>query len=155
MPGRAVSLQAVANPPEPEPTKSKPNKQKGKKSNAADDNASPNQSVTSAQSDTANLSVIASIPDCYGEISSTSNCTDYQARRLGLRFRSEIGGNTGEVRHAYTLNGTACAVPRMIVAILEQNQQKDGTVIIPEPLRPFLGGHERIPFLPRNNPPNK
>jgi seryl-tRNA synthetase len=76
----------------------------------------------------------------YGEISSASNCTDYQARRLNIRYRE----GKGDVRFAHTLNATAVAVPRMIVAILENNLQPDGSVLIPEPLRPFMGGIEYI-----------
>lgn len=76
----------------------------------------------------------------YGEISSASNCTDYQARRLNVRYREEKGDN----RFVHTLNATACAVPRMIVAILENFQQKDGSVIVPEVLRPYMGGMEII-----------
>lgn len=76
----------------------------------------------------------------YGEISSASNCTDYQARRLNVRYREEQGDN----RFVHTLNATACAVPRMIVAILESFQQKDGSVIVPQVLRPYMGGMEII-----------
>ncbi len=76
----------------------------------------------------------------YGEISSSSNCTDYQARRLGIRYREKRGDN----RFVHTLNATACAVPRMIVAILENYQRDDGSVDVPEALRPFLGGLQRI-----------
>lgn len=76
----------------------------------------------------------------YGEISSASNCTDYQARRLGIRYRESRKDN----RFAHTLNATACAVPRMIVAILENFQRKDGSVVVPEVLRPYLGGLEVI-----------
>lgn len=76
----------------------------------------------------------------YGEISSASDCTDYQARRLSIRYREEPGDN----RFVHTLNATACAVPRMVVAILENNQQRDGSVVIPEPLRPFMGGLKTI-----------
>lgn len=76
----------------------------------------------------------------YGEISSASNCTDYQARRLGIRYRESQGDN----RFVHTLNATACAVPRMIVSILETFQEADGSVIIPEPLRPYMGGIEAI-----------
>mmetsp|Transcript_7123 Transcript_7123/g.21735 ORF Transcript_7123/g.21735 Transcript_7123/m.21735 type:complete len:469 (+) Transcript_7123:54-1460(+) len=72
----------------------------------------------------------------YGEISSASNCTDYQARRLNIRYRE----GTGDNRFVHTLNGTACAVPRIIVAILENYQQEDGSVVVPEVLRPYLGG---------------
>lgn len=76
----------------------------------------------------------------YGEISSASNCTCYQARRLNIRYRESIGDN----RFVHTLNATACAVPRMIVAILENNVQADGSVRVPEVLRPFMGGLEYI-----------
>jgi seryl-tRNA synthetase len=76
----------------------------------------------------------------FGEISSASNCTDYQARRLNIRYREGQGDN----RFVHTLNATACAVPRMIVSILENNVQADGSVIIPEPLRPFMGGMTHI-----------
>ncbi|XP_030454625.2 serine--tRNA ligase, chloroplastic/mitochondrial isoform X1 [Syzygium oleosum] len=88
----------------------------------------------------------------YGEISSASNCTDYQSRRLGIRYRpSEPPSSTpkkgkGNVptQFVHTLNATACAIPRMIVCILENYQQEDGSIVIPEPLRPFMGGLERI-----------
>ncbi|KAI3968566.1 hypothetical protein MKW92_017253 [Papaver armeniacum] len=90
----------------------------------------------------------------YGEISSASNCTDYQSRRLGIRFRpsteqtssnSKKGkANVGTTQFVHTLNATACAVPRMIVCLLENFQQEDGSVVIPKPLRPFMGGLEQI-----------
>lgn len=79
----------------------------------------------------------------YGEISSASNCTDYQSRRLNIRYRAQSkqdGKKKPPNLHVHTLNATACAVPRMIVAILENFQQADGSVRIPEPLRPFMGG---------------
>lgn len=122
----------------------------------------------------------------YGEISSASNCTDYQARRLNIRYRcgfnvlttdsvahgyyrglgmtcadqlpagrlchkdlacpcrpahaSSQGSEKVSNKFAHTLNGTACAVPRMIVALMENNQQRDGSILIPGPLQPFLGG---------------
>ena len=72
----------------------------------------------------------------YREVTSTSNCTEYQARRLSIRMREE--GN--KVRPLATLNGTLVAVPRVIVAILENHQQADGSVVVPEALRPYLGG---------------
>ncbi len=78
--------------------------------------------------------------DGYGEVTSTSNCTDYQSRRLNIRFRDA----EGNLRFVHTLNGTAIAVPRTIVAILENFQQADGSVIIPEVLRPFMGGRREI-----------
>jgi len=86
--------------------------------------------------------------DCYGwlptqdryrEITSTSNCTEFQARRLNIRTRSESG--TGPVA---TLNGTLCAMTRTIIMILENHQQADGSVRIPAALRPFLGGREAL-----------
>jgi seryl-tRNA synthetase len=72
----------------------------------------------------------------YGEVTSTSNCTDYQARRLNIRYK--IPGQKG-TRFVHTLNGTAVAVSRAILAILENNQQADGSVLVPEVLRPMLG----------------
>ncbi|WP_190129584.1 serine--tRNA ligase [Streptomyces mashuensis] len=73
----------------------------------------------------------------YRELTSTSNCDEFQARRLSVRMRD--GKN---VRPLATLNGTLCAVPRTIVAILENHQQADGSVRVPEVLRPYLGGRE-------------
>ncbi|CAN0889959.1 Serine--tRNA ligase, chloroplastic/mitochondrial [Linum grandiflorum] len=90
----------------------------------------------------------------YGEISSASNCTDYQSRRLGIRYRpsepSPTTTNTkkGPTKFVHTLNATACAVPRMMICLLETHQQEDGSVVIPEPLRPFMGGMELI--LPKH-----
>ncbi|KAL7114305.1 hypothetical protein ACP275_04G112100 [Erythranthe tilingii] len=88
----------------------------------------------------------------YGEISSASNCTDYQSRRLGIRYRPEVStpakkgikGNSATTQFVHTLNATACAVPRMIVCLLENCQQEDGSIVIPEPLRPFMGGIQII-----------
>lgn len=80
----------------------------------------------------------------YGEVTSTSNCTDFQSRRLMVRYRDEHN-NT---RFVHTLNGTAVAIPRAILAILENFQQEDGSVVIPEILRPFMGGRNRI--VPKN-----
>ena len=73
----------------------------------------------------------------YRELTSTSNCTTYQARRLDIRHRPE-GGRT---QHVATLNGTL-ATTRWIVALLETHQRADGSVVVPEPLRPYLGGLE-------------
>jgi len=77
----------------------------------------------------------------YREISSCSNFTDFQARRAKIRFRD---GAKGKVRLAHTLNGSGLAVGRTVVAILENFQQEDGSVLIPEALRPYMGGMERI-----------
>jgi len=73
----------------------------------------------------------------YREITSTSNTTEFQARRLRIRMRDADG-----TRPLATLNGTLCAMPRIIVALLENHQQPDGSVRIPHALRPFLGGQE-------------
>jgi seryl-tRNA synthetase len=84
----------------------------------------------------------------YGEVTSTSNCTDYQARRLNIRYRSPSFKGT---RFVHTLNGTAIAVSRALLAILENYQQADGSVIIPEVLRPWMGDQERIGPPPRGS----
>jgi seryl-tRNA synthetase len=73
----------------------------------------------------------------YRELTSTSDCTEFQSRRLQIRVREGK-----QVRPLATLNGTLCAVPRTIVAILENHQQADGSVRVPEVLRPYLGGRE-------------
>jgi seryl-tRNA synthetase len=73
----------------------------------------------------------------WGEITSTSNCTDYQARRLKIRFRREGEKKKNELVH--TLNGTAISNARAIVAILENHQQADGSIAIPEALVPYVG----------------
>jgi seryl-tRNA synthetase len=75
----------------------------------------------------------------YREVTSTSNCTGFQARRLGIRLRDKDG-----VRPLATLNGTLCAMTRTIVAILENHQNPDGSVRVPEALRPYLGGRELL-----------
>lgn len=72
----------------------------------------------------------------YGEVTSTSNCTDFQARRLGVRYK--VAGQKGNPI-AHTLNGTAVACTRALIAILENYQQADGSVIVPEVLRPWVG----------------
>ena len=77
----------------------------------------------------------------YKEVSSVSNARDYQARRGNLRFRRE---DTGKPEFMHTLNGSGLATSRILPAIVEQNQQADGSVVIPEVLRPYLGGLERI-----------
>jgi len=77
----------------------------------------------------------------YREISSCSNFTDFQARRAKIRFRDSA---TGKARLAHTLNGSGLAVGRTVVAILENFQQADGSVVVPEPLRLYMGGMERI-----------
>ena len=71
----------------------------------------------------------------WGEVTSTSNCTDYQARRLNVRFKDDDGKN----KYVHMLNGTAIAVSRALVAIIENYQQKDGSIKIPEALVPYCG----------------
>ena len=75
------------------------------------------------------------------EVSSCSNCTDFQARRANIRYRPGVGERP---RFVHTLNGSGLALPRVIIAILENNQQPDGSVVIPEALRPYTG-FDRIP----------
>jgi seryl-tRNA synthetase len=79
--------------------------------------------------------------DAYREISSCSNCTDFQARRASIRYRPEP---QAKPRFVHTLNGSGLAVGRTLVAVLENYQQEDGSVIIPDALRPYMGGLERI-----------
>ena len=78
---------------------------------------------------------------CYREISSCTNFTDFQARRAHLRYRPSDGG---KARHLHTLNGSALAAGRTMVAVLENYQQADGSVVVPEVLRPYLNGLEVI-----------
>ncbi len=79
--------------------------------------------------------------NAYREISSCSNCEDFQARRAQIRYRKELKGRPIFV---HTLNGSGLAVGRTLVAVLENHQQKDGSVVIPEALRPYMGGVEKI-----------
>ena len=75
----------------------------------------------------------------YREVTSTSNCTEFQARRLNIRIRDDRG-----VRSAATLNGTLCAMTRIIIMLLENHQQADGSIYLPPALRPYLGGREAL-----------
>lgn len=79
----------------------------------------------------------------YRELTSASNCDGFQARRLSVRMREAKDGKQ-QVKPLATLNGTLCAVPRTIVALLENHQQADGSVWVPEVLRPYLGGRETL-----------
>ena len=78
--------------------------------------------------------------NAFREVTSTSNCTEFQARRLNIRYREESG-----TKSVATLNGTLVAIPRMIVAILENHQNPDGSVNVPAALRPFLGVEKLLP----------
>ena len=80
--------------------------------------------------------------DCYREISSCSNCRDFQARRMGARYKREEGAKG--TRPVHTLNGSGLAVGRTLVAVLENYQQADGSVVVPEVLLPYMGGLETI-----------
>lgn len=75
----------------------------------------------------------------YGEISSCSNCTDYQSRRLNIKYV-----NDNEKCYVHTLNGTACAIPRMLIALLETHQDPKGKINIPEILQPYMNGKKYI-----------
>jgi seryl-tRNA synthetase len=145
MPGRALNMyQAARN----EQNKDK-KKEKGKKQPKSEENVIDNDDLST------NLDKIDQIGDNFGEISSTSNCTDYQARRLNIRYRpkktNDIDGNfvppvladkksEPKTKFVHTLNGTACAIPRLIVSILEQCQEPDGKVKVPTALQPFMLG---------------
>jgi seryl-tRNA synthetase len=75
------------------------------------------------------------------EVSSVSNCTDFQARRANIRFRREPGAKP---EHPHTLNGSGLALPRTMIAVMENYQQPDGTIEVPEPLRAFMGGATQV-----------
>ncbi|MCW2814828.1 MAG: serS [Nocardioides sp.] len=81
--------------------------------------------------------------DRFRELTSTSNCTDFQARRLDIRGRHTAPGvEGGQTEHLATLNGTLCSTNRPIIALLETHQQADGSVRVPKALQPYLGGLE-------------
>jgi seryl-tRNA synthetase len=77
------------------------------------------------------------------EVSSCSNFRDFQARRASIRFRPAGGG---KLQFVHTLNGSGLALPRVMIAIIENYQQKDGSILVPEVLRPYMGGLEVIGF---------
>lgn len=93
-----------------------------------------------ASAKTYDLEVWVPSQNAYREISSCSNCEAFQARRASIRYRRKDGKND----FVHTLNGSGLAVGRTLVAILENNQQADGSVVIPAALRPYMGGLERI-----------
>lgn len=90
---------------------------------------------------TYDLEVWIPAQNAYREISSCSNTEDFQARRAQIRYRDEVDG---KVKHVHTLNGSGLAVGRTVAAILENYQNADGSVTIPEVLRPYMGGLEKI-----------
>ncbi|XP_030753105.1 serine--tRNA ligase, mitochondrial isoform X2 [Sitophilus oryzae] len=84
----------------------------------------------------------------YGEISSCSNCTDFQSRRLNIKYKKA----DGTLDYVHTLNGTACAVPRLLISLVETHQQSNGTIYVPTTLEKFLNGKEPIKkqkFIPQ------
>ena len=89
---------------------------------------------------TFDIEVWAPGQDQYLEVSSCSNCEDFQARRMNLRFKTESGEN----KFPHILNGSGTALARLFVALLETHQQADGSILIPEPLRPYMRA-DRIP----------
>ena len=76
----------------------------------------------------------------YGETHSCSYFHDFQTRRLNIKYRDA----DGKLKFAHSLNNTALATPRILIQILENNQQADGSVIIPKALRPYMGGKDKI-----------
>jgi seryl-tRNA synthetase len=87
-----------------------------------------------ASAKTYDLEVWAPGQGQYLEVSSCSNCEDFQARRMNLRYKTE----TGEIRLPHILNGSGTALARLFVALVETHQQPDGSILVPEPLRPYL-----------------
>ena len=94
-----------------------------------------------AASKTYDIEVWLPSQDKYREISSCSNCEDFQARRMNLRFRPDEGGKP---RHVHTLNGSGIAVGRCLIALMENYQEADGSIRVPEVLIPYVGGMTRI-----------
>ncbi len=80
--------------------------------------------------------------DMYREISSCSNCEDFQARRMGIKYKPADGG---KARFVHTLNGSGLAIGRTLIALVENYQNEDGSITIPEALRPYVGGMEMVP----------
>ena len=94
-----------------------------------------------ASSKTYDLEVWLPSQHKYREISSCSNCEDFQARRMNTRFRAK---ETGKIRFVHTLNGSGIAIGRCLIAVLENYQREDGSVGIPEVLVPYMGGLSEI-----------
>ena len=77
----------------------------------------------------------------YREISSCSNCEDFQARRMGMKYKPADGG---KARFVHTLNGSGLAIGRTLIAVMENYQNEDGSITVPEALRPYVGGMEKV-----------
>lgn len=94
-----------------------------------------------AAAKTYDLEVWLPSQNCYREISSCSNCEDFQARRMSTKYRPEDGG---KARFVHTLNGSGIAIGRCLIALMENFQNEDGSVTVPEALRPYVGGLEKV-----------
>ena len=94
-----------------------------------------------AATKTYDLEVWLPSQDTYREISSCSNCESFQARRMQARWRNPA---TGKPELAHTLNGSGVAVGRALIAVMENYQNADGSITVPEALRPYMGGVDRI-----------
>ena len=95
----------------------------------------PSCDLAHQSSQTYDLEVWLPFAEMYSEVSSASNCLDYQARRGNIKFKSELGVN----RFVHTLNCSALATPRLFIALVESNQTPEGDIIIPEVLRKYTG----------------
>jgi seryl-tRNA synthetase len=91
-----------------------------------------------ASAKTYDIEVWAPGQGSYLEVSSCSNCEEFQARRMNLRFKSESGDN----KFPHVLNGSGTALARLFVALIETHQQEDGKIFVPSPLWPYLGMNE-------------
>lgn len=94
-----------------------------------------------ASAKTYDLEVWLPSQNCYREISSCSNCGDFQARRMGTKYRPKAGGRAPFV---HTLNGSGIAIGRCLIALMENFQNEDGSITVPKALRPYVGGMERV-----------
>ena len=99
------------------------------------------EDISASMARTYDIEVYIPSMNIYKEVSSVSTAHDYQARRGMIRYRDK---STGKIKFAHTLNGSGLATSRVFPALIEQYQQEDGSVIIPEVLRPFMGGLEVI-----------
>ncbi|MDR1514865.1 MAG: serine--tRNA ligase [Synergistaceae bacterium] len=97
--------------------------------------------IGNAAAKTYDLEVWLPSQNCYREISSCSNCEDFQARRMGTRYKTKDGGKT---RFVHTLNGSGIAAGRCLVAIMENYQREDGSIVVPKALRPYVGNLEIV-----------
>lgn len=97
--------------------------------------------IGNASAKTYDIEVWLPSQNCYREISSCSNCEDYQARRMNTRYRTSDGG---KIRFVHTLNGSGIAVGRCLIALIENNQQEDGSFVVPPALRPYVGGLDAV-----------